>query len=83
MNGWVLGYLIGGAVVVLVVVLLLLMIDGARRTAEKAEAISSHLLDARDRTAGLWDVKTTSLTAARIVDSATRARVALSGGDPR
>ncbi|CAN5438523.1 hypothetical protein BH18ACT8_BH18ACT8_00960 [soil metagenome] len=83
MNGWILGYIIGGAVVVAVVLLLLLMIVGARRTAEKAEAIESHLLEARDRTAALGEVATTALTAERIVDAASRARVALSGGERR
>jgi tRNA A37 N6-isopentenylltransferase MiaA len=83
MNGWVLGYIIGGAVVVLVVVLLLLMIAGARRTAQAAEEIEHHLLEARDRTAALWEVHTTVATAERIVDAATQARIALSGGDRR
>lgn len=83
MNGWILGYLIGAVVVLLVVALLLSMIVFARRTAEKAEAIEGHLLAARDRTAGLWEVQTTTLTAKRIVDAAARARVALSGGEAR
>ncbi len=83
MNGWILGYLIGAVVVLLVVALLLLMIVGARRTAQTAEAIEAHLLEARDRTAGLWEVQTTTLTAARIAEAATSAREALSGGDRR
>jgi phosphohistidine phosphatase SixA len=83
MNGWVLGYLIGGVVVVLVVALLLLMIAGARRTAQTAEEIARHLLEARDRTAALWQVETTMITAERIVNAATKARIALSGGDRR
>lgn len=83
MNGWVLGYIIGGAVVIAVVLLLLLMILGARRTVEKAETIEGHLLEARDRTAGLWEVSGTMLTAERIVNAATRARLALSGGEER
>jgi len=83
MNGWVLGYLIGAAVVLVVVVVLLLLILGARRTAEKAEEIEAHLLEAREGTAALWQLQTTVLTAERIVDAATRARLALSGEERR
>jgi len=79
-NGWILGYLIGAVVVVVVVVVLLLMILGARRTAEKAEAILAGLNDARDGTAALWDVHTTVATAERIVAAAADARGSLSGG---
>jgi len=73
-NGWLLGYLIGAVVVVVVVVLLLLMIIGARRTAEKAEAILASLYDARDGTEPLWALHDTVLTADRIVAAATAAR---------
>jgi len=76
-NGWVLGYVIGAVVVVIVVVVLLLMIRGARRTAEKAEAIVAALNAARDGTAALWQVQTTVLTAERIVDAAAAARESL------
>lgn len=79
MNGWILGYLIGGVVVVVVVAVLLMMIVGARRTAEKAEAILGALNDARDGTAALRDVHTTVATAERIVASAAAARGVLSG----
>ncbi len=80
MNGWVLGYVIGAVVVVIVVVVLLLMIRGARRTAEKAEAIVAALNAARDGTAALWQVQTTVLTAERIVDAAAAARESLTPG---
>lgn len=82
MNGWILGYLIGAAVVVVVVLVLLLMIAGARRTAEKAEAILAGLHDARDGTAPIRDLQTTVLTSRRIVSAASDARLALSKGDP-
>lgn len=83
MNGWVLGYVIGAVVVVIVVVVLLLMIRGARRTAEKAEAIVAALNAARDGTAALWQVQTTVLTAERIVDAAATARESLTPGGRR
>lgn len=79
MEGWVLGYIIGAVVVVVVVVLLLLMISGARRTAEKAEAILASLCDTRDGTAALWELQTTTTTAGRIVAAATAAREELAG----
>lgn len=80
MNGWVLGYLIGAVVVVIVVVVLLLMIAGARRTAEKAEAILAALNDARDGTQGLWQLGATVATAERIVAAAQDARISLTPG---
>lgn len=83
MDGWLLGYLIGAVVVVIVVVLLLLMIAGARRTAEKAEAILAGLHDARDGTAALWQVSATASTAERIVAAAAAARISLEHGGRR
>lgn len=80
MNGWIIGYLIGLVVVVVVVGVLLLMIVGARRTAEKAEAVLAALHDARDGTAPLWELATTVTTAERIVAAAADARLSLSGG---
>ena len=80
MNGWILGYIIGGVVVVVVVTLLLLMIVCARRTAEKAEAILAGLQDARDGTAGLWQLGATVTTAERIVAAAADARNSLTPG---
>lgn len=82
MNGWILGILIGAVVVVIVVVVLVMMIVGARRTAEKAEAIVAGLHDARDRTEALWKVDGTVRTAERIVEAAARARESLTPGDP-
>lgn len=80
MNGWILGYIIGAVVVVVVVALLLAMIVGARRTAEKAEAILAGLEDVRDGTAGLWQLSDTVRTAERIVAAASDARASLTPG---
>lgn len=80
MNGWILGYLIGAVVVAVVVVVLLMMIIGARRTAEKVEAILAGLHDVRDGTAGLWQVGDTVATAERIVAAAADARTSLTPG---
>lgn len=83
MNGWLWGYVIGGLVVLVVVAILLLMIVGARRTAEKAEAVLAALNDTRDGTAGLWRVGDTVATAERIVAAAADARTSLTpGGRP-
>lgn len=83
MNGWIIGYLIGLVVVVVVAVVLLLMIIGARRTAEKAEAVLAGLHDARDGTASLWELATTVKTAERIVAAAADARLSLTPGASR
>lgn len=77
MSGWILGYVIGAVLVVVVVVVLLLMIAGARRTAEKAEAVLAGLHDVQDGTAGLWKVRDTVVTAERIVAAAAEARSSL------
>lgn len=81
MNGWILAFLIGAVVVLVVVAVLLLMIIGARRTAEKAEAILAALNDARDGTAGLWQLDATVETAQRIVNAAADARASLTPGE--
>ncbi|MGI8613515.1 MAG: hypothetical protein ACR2KL_06175 [Nocardioidaceae bacterium] len=80
MNGWILGYVVGAVVVAVVVVVLLLMIAGAKRTAEKAEAILTGLNDVRDGTAGLWQLGDTVATAERIVAAAADARISLTPG---
>lgn len=80
MNGWVLGYLIGAVLVAVVVLLLVMMIAGARRTAEKAEAIVAALRDTRDGTAGLWQLADTVAAAERIVAAAADARTSLTPG---
>ena len=80
MNGWILGILIGAAVVVVVVVVLLLLIRGARRTAEKVEAVLAALHDARDATAGLWQLRETMRTSERITHAAADARRSLTAG---
>lgn len=81
MNGWLIGWAIGGAVVVIVVALLLLMIRGASRAGDKTEEILVALQDAHRNTAGLWKVDQTNVTAARIVAAAGTAREALAAGD--
>ncbi len=83
MNGWLLGYAIGAVVVIAVVVLLLLMIAGARRVADQAEGIDADLRVARDRTAALRELATTSSAAHRIVAAAVAARQALTDGGGR
>lgn len=80
MNGWILGYLVGAAVVAVVVVVLLMMIAGARRVAQKAEAIVGALNDTRDGTAALWQLGTTVSAAERIVAAAADARTSLTPG---
>ncbi len=77
MSGWVLSWIIGGAVVVIVVALLLLMIRGAGRAAAKADAIVEALHASRANTAGLWRVADTNATAERIVAAASGTRRAL------
>lgn len=83
MNGWIVGYAVGALVVLTVVIVLLLMIRGARRTAERAEAVLRALYDVRDNTEGLWQLGATVRTAERIVAAAADARVALTPGEPR
>lgn len=80
MNGWILGILIGAVVVLVVVVVLLMMIVGARRTADRAEAILEALHDVRDRTEGLWQLDATVATVHRIVGAAADARTSLTPG---
>lgn len=80
LNGWILGYVVGGVVVLVVVAVLLMLIVGARRTAERAEAVLAALNDARDGTAGLWQLGATVSTAERIVAAAADARTSLTPG---
>ena len=79
MNGWVIGYITGGAVVVVVALVLIVMIVSARRAAGRAEAILEALVEARDRTAALWALQDTRVTAGRIVAAAAAARRGLAG----
>lgn len=80
MNGWILGFVIGAVVVLVVVAVLMMMIAGARRTAEKAEAVLAGLHEVRDGTAGLWRLGDTVSTAERIVAAAADARLSLTPG---
>lgn len=77
MNGWILGYLIGAVVVAVVVVVLLLLVRGARRTAEKAEAIAEGLRVARDRSLALGSLGDTAAASQRVTKAASAARTAL------
>jgi hypothetical protein len=79
-NGWIVGYIIGGAVVVVVVLTLLALIAYARRTAEKAEEIAAQLRVARDRSDALSEIDTTVRTVARITTASSMARMALVEG---
>jgi hypothetical protein len=51
----------------------------ARRAAAKAEDILAALVEARDRTAALWALQDTKVTAGRIVAAAAAARHGLAG----
>jgi hypothetical protein len=79
MDGWVIGFAIGGVVALVVVVLLLLMIRGASRVLDKAHAILEALHSARDNTAGLRQLSETNATLERVVGAASEAREALGG----
>jgi hypothetical protein len=82
-NGWILGYIIGGAVVVVVVLVLLALLIEARRTADKAEQITAQLRVGRDRSDALAEIDTTARRVARITTLASRARSVLAqGGHP-
>lgn len=80
MDGWTIGFIIGGAVVLIVVIVLVLMILGARRVLSHGGRALANLEQARDNTQGLWQVHETNLTAVRIVDGARAARESLQGG---
>lgn len=73
-GGWIIGWAVGLGVTVVVVVLLLVMIRGASRAADKAQSIVAAFHDARENTAGLWEVDTTNRTIGRITSSAAAAR---------
>lgn len=81
MNGWIIGYIVGGGLAVVVVVLLVLMIRGATLAAGKAEDISVALDEARVHTAGLWDLAVTNSAVTRIALSATALREHLQGSE--
>lgn len=73
-TGWVIGYVIGGAIVLAVVVLLLLMIKGARRAAVTAEAILASLVESQGNTDPLWAVNDVNGAIERITDGAAAVR---------
>ncbi len=73
-GGWIIGWAIVLAAVALVVLLLALLIRGASRAANKAEAIVAAFNEARENTAGLWNVDTTNRTIVDITASARAAR---------
>lgn len=73
-TGWVIGYVVAGAVIVVVVVLLLLMIRGAQRAAVKAESILAALEASRDNTEPLWAVDDVNNAVERITAGAAAVR---------
>ncbi len=73
-TGWVIGYVVGGAIVLAVVVLLLLMIKGARRAAVTAEAILGALTESHGNTDPLWAVNDVNGAVERITDGAAAVR---------
>lgn len=79
---WFIGYAVGLVVVLLVVALLVLMIRGAAKVADQADAVVNALELARDRSAGLWEVGTTTATTRRITAAATAARHHVEGSAP-
>ncbi len=83
-TGWVIGYVVGGALVAVVVVLLLLMIRGASRAVTKAESIVDALVASRDNTAPLWAVNDVNDAIERITAGAgaVREHLASKSGAP-
>jgi len=79
-TGWVIGYVVGGALIAVVVVLLLLMIRGAHRAAAKAESILAALEESRDNTEPLWAVNDVNVAVERITAGATAVREHLADG---
>jgi hypothetical protein len=82
-TGWIIGYVVAGALIVVVVVLLLLMIRGAHRAAVKAESILEALEASRDNTEPLWAVDDVNRAVERITAGASAVRqhlTAKSGG---
>jgi hypothetical protein len=82
-DGWTVGFLAGGVVVTIVVALLLLLIRGARRTAEKAEAIAASLSVAHTRSNALRELDDIPAATARIRHAAAAARGSLVSGGAR
>lgn len=80
MDGWVIGFAIGGAVVLVVVILLVTLILLARKIGGKAEDILEALQSARENTTGLGALTQTNETADRIVAGATTARETIERG---
>ncbi len=78
---WVIGYVIGVVVVVIVVVLATILILQARKIASQASDIIAALDEARENTAGLWEVDSVNRSLENTRDAARTARMVLSGGD--
>lgn len=79
-TGWLIGYIIGGAVVVIVAVLALILIAQARRIGSQAGEILAALEAARDNTDGLWEVDTINRSLDDVRATARQARLTVSGG---
>jgi hypothetical protein len=83
MDGWVVGFILGGVIVAVVVVLLALLIRAARRTAQKAEEITSALVLAGSHSAPLRELDNIPAATARVRKAAAAARSALTDRRPR
>lgn len=78
-TGWLIGYIIGGAVVIIVVALLLVLIFTARKIGDQAGEIEAALATARDRTLALWTVGQVNARVTSIRDRLAAARRVLGG----
>lgn len=78
-TGWLIGYIVGGAVVVVVALLAIILIVQARRIADQASDIVVALERARDNTAPLWAVDTVNRTLRSVRDAAVTAGDVLTG----
>lgn len=81
-TGWLIGYIIGGAVVVIVAVLAITLILQARKIGAQAADILRALEAGRDNTAGLWEVDDVNRSLDTVRKSARSARLTLTGGEP-
>lgn len=79
LSGWWVGFAIGVPVTAVVAVLVLLIIIAAQSIGTIADDATEALIDSRDRTEVLWQVRTTNEVAGEILAGARQARKALGG----
>jgi hypothetical protein len=79
LTGWYIGWGIGIPVILVVAALVLGIIVTAFHIAAVAADGTQSLVEARDRSEALWQIKTTNQVTADIIDGATQARKALGG----